>query len=408
MSFIVFLIILVAADWYIFWSVGSMYKDTQGNWKFWLSIIYWSITVGFLGFLLYNFATNGRSIHNSPLVFVRSFFYVIYLCKTLFLLLLLIDDFRRLIVELIRRLFKVAFFPAPARKGLLSKIGFFSSLAAFILFMYGQLMNPYRYKFYRKKIKINNLPDALKGLKILQISDIHAGSFFFDAPLRRAVEMINRESPDLVFFTGDLVNATTAEVLPFIDALSNIKARYGVFSVLGNHDYGDYHRTWNSEADKAANLRAMEEAHQKMGWKLLRNQNQSLNINGTPLVIIGVDNKSAYNRFPNYGDLQVATQGLAPKDFKLLLSHDPSHWDLEVNKAFKDIAVTFSGHTHGCQFGIEIPGFIKWSPIKIMYQQWGGLYEKSGQYLYVNRGLGYVGYAGRVGILPEISVLSLA
>ena len=276
----------------------------------------------------------------------------------------------------------------------------------FFSLTYGMIKNPYNYKVFRVKLPVKNLALDLKGFRIIQISDIHSGSFLFREPVKRAVELINNEEADLVCFTGDLVNNKASEMDQFIEIFREIKSKNGVFSVLGNHDYGNY-EAWPSKEAKTANFERLKEVHQEMGWQLLLNENRKLNIGGSELAVIGVENQSASPRFPQKGDLPKASSNTEQSDFRLLLSHDPSHWNQEVTNSFKNIDLTLSGHTHGMQFGIEIPGFIKWSPIKYVYKQWAGLYQKNNQSLYVNRGLGYLGYPGRVGIMPEITVIEL-
>jgi predicted MPP superfamily phosphohydrolase len=240
----------------------------------------------------------------------------------------------------------------------------------------------------------------------VQISDIHSGSFIFTEPVERSVRMVLDQKPDIVFFTGDLVNALAKEMEPFLKMFSKVKAPLGVYSILGNHDYGDYHH-WDNPEDKHKNFEDLKKMHARLGWKLLLNEHVSIPVKDTSFNVIGVENYSASNRFPKYGDLHLATQDM-PKDvLNVLLSHDPSHWHAQVTNDHPDIHLTLSGHTHGFQFGVEIPGFFKWSPVQYMYPQWAGLYEQSGQYLYVNRGLGYLGYPGRVGILPEITLITL-
>ncbi len=210
----------------------------------------------------------------------------------------------------------------------------------------------------------------------------------------------------MVFFTGDLVNSKTDEITEYLDVFDKIQAKHGVYSVLGNHDYGDYHQ-WDSPEDKQQNFQDMLDAHKKLGWKLLLNENAQIQVGSSNLGIIGVENYSMLMRFPKYGDLAKAYHGIENSGLKILLSHDPSHWNGQVTRSYKDIALTLSGHTHGFQFGIEIPGLIKWSPSQFVYKQWAGLYAENDQYLYVNRGLGFLGYPGRVGILPEITEIIL-
>lgn len=274
-----------------------------------------------------------------------------------------------------------------------------------VLLTYGMLRNKYRYRIFREKVQILNLPPQLKGLKIVQISDIHAGSFTAIEPVLAGVNKIIGEAPDLFFFTGDLVNTVAEEIKPFISVFSKINAKYGVYSIMGNHDYGDYAR-WPTAEAKAKNRSALEAAHADLGWKLLNNENEILNIDGATIAIIGVENFSANQRFSRYGDLKRASAGTQEADIRVCLSHDPSHWSHEILSEYPKIELTLSGHTHGGQFGIELLNW-RWSPVKYFYKYWAGLYQETNQYLYVNRGFGFLGYPGRVGILPEITVLEL-
>jgi predicted MPP superfamily phosphohydrolase len=225
-------------------------------------------------------------------------------------------------------------------------------------------------------------------------------------PVERSVALIMEQKPDIIFFTGDLVNSLAAEMEPFIEVFNKLSAPLGVYSVLGNHDYGDYHN-WEHPEEKKANFTALLDVHKQLGWDLLLNEHRRIDYKSTHFNVIGVENYSANHRFPKYGDLKRATDGMNRDTFNVLLSHDPSHWDDQVTVDHTHIDLTLSGHTHGFQFGVEIPGFWKWSPVQYVYPQWAGLYEKATQYLYVNRGLGYLGYPGRVGILPEITILDL-
>jgi predicted MPP superfamily phosphohydrolase len=288
----------------------------------------------------------------------------------------------------------------------LSQFGIFIGAIPLISLTYGIFRNAYRFQLRQSKIKIDQIPSELIGLKIIQISDIHSGSFLYPEEVNKAVEIINNQSADLVFFTGDLVNNTADEVIPLLPVLSKIKAKYGVYSILGNHDYGDYVR-WENSDKKQENLDRLKLYHKELGWQLLTNENRIVNINGKEIGIIGVENFSTHMRFPKYGKLKESFSGVENTSLKLLLSHDPSHWAHEVITEFKDIAITFSGHTHGFQFGVEIPGIIQWSPIQYVYKQWAGLYKKGNQMLYVNRGLGHLGYPGRVGILPEVTLIEI-
>lgn len=281
--------------------------------------------------------------------------------------------------------------------------------------LYGSLVygfgNKYRYQVKRVKLSYPNLPASFKGLKVVHISDIHSGSFTDKKAVMRGVQKILDEKPDLVLFTGDLVNNVAGEMDDYIDVFSRVKAPMGVYSTLGNHDYGDYVH-WDSPEEKQKNLEQLKEVHRQLGWRLLMNEHVVLEKGSDQIAVIGIENWSAKARFPKYGDLSKAYAGSAAYPFKILLSHDPSHWKAEVITNYSDIDLMLSGHTHGMQFGVEIPG-LKWSPVQYVYKEWAGLYEletggKAGQKLYVNRGYGFLGYPGRVGILPEITVLELS
>ncbi|HEX8517660.1 MAG TPA: metallophosphoesterase [Bacteroidia bacterium] len=272
--------------------------------------------------------------------------------------------------------------------------------------LYGMVKGAFDYKVHRVRVVLPNLPTSFNGFRIVQISDIHSGSFISGTPLETAVKLVNEQNADVVFFTGDLVNNQAVEVEPHMKALSGIKAPMGVFSTLGNHDYGDY-VTWNSKEEKINNLADLKNKHAQMGWRLMMNEHVTLQRGDDKIALIGVENWGGQLNFPKYGDLKKAYAGSENYPVKLLLSHDPSHWSKQVKEEYKDIDITFSGHTHGFQFGIEIPGLIKWSPSQFVYKQWAGLYTEDGQHLYVNRGLGFLGYPGRVGIMPEITVMEL-
>ncbi len=334
-----------------------------------------------------------------------SLLFFAYLSKFFLLLVLMLGNMGGGLVYLIDNIFSSNFY-LQIPEYLSEFVAVFFGLLLFVLLTYGMFRNTYRFKVYRSKIVLDNLPSALNGLKIVQISDIHAGSFRQKEPIKKAIERINQEQADLVFFTGDLVNTFAQEILPFVDVFDKIESRYGVYSILGNHDYGDY-AMWKDPEQKRKNLQLLANTQHKMGWDLLLNEHRILEINDEEIAIIGVENFAGNPRFTRYGNLQKAYQGSSAAALKLLLSHDPSHWNYEVTKDFKDIDVTFSGHTHGGQFGIELGNFIKWSPVKYAYKEWAGLYQKGKQFLYVNRGFGVLGYRGRIGILPEISVIEL-
>jgi uncharacterized protein len=265
--------------------------------------------------------------------------------------------------------------------------------------------NKYRYQIKRIKLKYDDLPAAFAGLKIVHISDIHSGSFTNKEAVLKGVHKIMEEKPDLILFTGDMVNNVADEMSDYMDVFDKLIAPMGVYSTLGNHDYGDYVH-WKNAEDKEANLERLKQVHHSLGWRLLMNEHVVLEKGADKIAVIGIENWSAKARFPKYGNLKKAYEGSELHPFKILMSHDPSHWKAEVLKDYPDINLMLAGHTHGMQFGLEIPGF-KWSPVQYFYKEWAGLYEIASQRLYVNRGFGFIGYPGRSGILPEITVLEL-
>ena len=284
------------------------------------------------------------------------------------------------------------------------RIGFIAALLIFFTMIYGMLFNTYKYQTKKLKLILPGLPDSFDGFKIVQISDLHSGSFLNSKPLTRAVNIINEQKADVVFFTGDLVNGKYEELLPYMGVLEQIKAKYGVYSVFGNHDYGDYNNWQNMEA-KQNNIQKLKEVQKKLGWDLLWDEHRTIEQNGERITIIGVQNCRSRSLI-SYGSLKKATENINYSSVNILLSHDPSLWKKEVIKNFPNIDLTLSGHTHGMQFGIDIAG-IKWSPVQYFYKEWAGLYQNNNQYLYTNRGLGFIGYHGRVGILPEITLIEL-
>jgi len=293
----------------------------------------------------------------------------------------------------------------PSRRKFVSQIGLGVAAIPFFSILYGIFEGKYNFKVIRKAVFFDDLPDSFDGLKVLQLSDIHCGSFDNKEKIKYAIDLINQQDFDVLVFTGDLVNNFAKEMEPWADYFRNIKTpKYGKYSVLGNHDYGEY-AIWKSDADKQKNFEEIKDLHQQIGFKLLLNENVFLEQESDKLAIVGVENWG--HNFKKAGDLNKASADLKEKDFKILLSHDPSHFDLEVKKHPKNFQLTLSGHTHGLQFGIEVPEVFKWSPVQYVYKHWAGLYRDSGKFLYVNRGFGFHAYSGRVGIWPEITVLEL-
>ena len=405
----IFLGLLILFEIYLFTAFRTAARDSSTVWKRFALLSYILITAIFYGTIIIGI-TAGRDFGLGK--FLQG--YSITLFLGFFLMKAIVGSF--LFIEDIYRIGHWAiysFSPKEAgevfsnsRKQFLSRVALVVGTIPVLTLLNGAIRSAYNFKVYTQNVKIKNLPAALKDFHIVQISDLHAGSMIFEKRLVEAVEMINELKPDLVFFTGDMVNTIADEALPFIDILKEIKAKYGVFSVLGNHDYGDYH-DWKNKEDKNANLALLSDIQSKMGFDLLRNENRIINVEGTKLAVIGVENWSNRRYFPAYGKLDEAYKGCSNCAVKLLLSHDPTHWREQVITHYTDIDITFSGHTHGFQFGIEIP-WLKWSPAKYAYPEWAGIYKKAKQYLYVNRGIGHLGYPGRVGILPEISSIKLS
>lgn len=364
--------------------------------------IFWGLSLLAVIYLVINLFEWNEGWSKTAKTYGRSFVFLVYICKVPVVGVLLLDDFRRLITA------GINYFSAPAaydvsRSRFMSTLGLLLGGLPLATLSYGIVRNAYRYQKKRISVPVEGLAPELEGLKIIHISDIHSGSWTRITPVQQAIEMINEEQADLICFTGDLVNNEAKEMLPFVDMFKQLKAKHGVYSVLGNHDYADY-VPWESPEAKQANMEALYATHREMGWDLLRDENRNLQINGQAVSIIGVENWSAAMRFPKKGNLQKAHVG-SEGNCKILLSHDPTHWEAQVQD-YKDIDITLSGHTHGFQFGIEIPG-LRWSPAQYVYKQWAGLYRAGRQHLYVNRGLGFLGYPGRVGILPEVTVLEL-
>ena len=293
----------------------------------------------------------------------------------------------------------------PERRKFVSQVALALAAIPFGSLIYGMTFGKYNYKVIRQQIFFPDLPDEFDGFKITQISDVHSGSFDNPEKINYAIDLVNEQDSDMILFTGDIVNTHAIEMNPWLETFNRIKEhKYGKFSVLGNHDYGEY-IDWKTQEEKDENFKNIKALYGKIGFDLMLNQHQYIHKGNDKIALVGVENWGL--NFKKAGDLNKASEGLTAKEFKILMSHDPSHWDAEINKHPKDFHLTLSGHTHGLQFGIEIPGFLKWSPAQFVYEQWAGLYEKTGKYIYVNRGFGFHAYPGRVGIMPEITVLEL-
>jgi uncharacterized protein len=395
--------VLLCLDFYAFEAVKTITRDSSQPVKQLVTWVYWAIPVGLIGFMLLG-AIGGIELSKPTAAIFRGAIFMVYLGKFVIAITLFGGDLYRGITLGATKLFAEQPY-LPSRSKFLATTSLFLGLVPAVTLTYGILKNKYNYRIHRHKIAVKGLPKAMEGLRMVQISDIHSGTFTESEPLKKAIELINGENPDLVFFTGDLINSRADEMKPLMHVFDKIVSKHGIFSILGNHDYGDYDR-WETPALKAQNFDNLVATHQKLGWQLLRNEHRVIDILGGKLGLIGVENYSTMAQFPKYGDLGIATAGMPATDFRVLLSHDPTHWSAKV-EGKTDINLTLSGHTHGFQFGIEIPGYFRWSPSQYAYKQWAGLYKSAEQYIYVNRGFGMLGYPGRVGILPEITVLEL-
>jgi predicted MPP superfamily phosphohydrolase len=412
---IISLAIFAVLEYYCFVAISVAMRNNNNTSRYsvfgvyiLLSILVW---ICMFTFRSWNLAEWNPSLRILVISFVLGFL----AAKVLVATFMLLDDLRRVITWTIRQL--SGFFPQTPKDPIeiprgISRSSFIARMAilagGLLLggFLYGP-SNRYRYQLTRNKIPLPKLPDAFKGLKIVQISDIHSGSFDNHEAVAHGVSLIMKEQPDIILFTGDLVNNLATEIEPYMDIFSRLKAPLGVYSTLGNHDYGDY-VDWPSSAAKVENLEKLKQHHADMGWKLMMNEHVILEKGGQKIALLGVENWSAMARFPKHGNLEMAYAGLTEQDIpvKILMSHDPTHWDAQIRPHYKDIDLTLSGHTHGMQFGIKL-SWMKWSPVQYVYKQWAGLYREGDQYLNVNVGYGFLGYPGRLGILPEISVIEL-
>ena len=407
MTFVFFLIAFLLIDLYVFQAVLNVSKSWPSPWKGVSRYSFWVPTILCGAALCWWTFSDPYKISAGMRNWILTGLFATYFSKLFGVVFLLIDDGQRL-VRWIARYFSKQ--PANALPGeIISRSEFLMNAALvattvpFGAMAYGIISGAHDYRVKHISIKLPNLPKAFDGVRIAQVSDIHSGSFFNKTAVKGGVEMVMKEKPDIIFFTGDLVNNEADEVKEYIDVFNKLRAPLGVFSVTGNHDYGDY-KNWDSKEAKQQNFKDLIEAHRLLGFDLLMNENRVIEQGGDRISILGIENWGG-GRFAKYGKLDQAYAGTeAP--VKILLSHDPSHWDAQVRPSYKDIDLMLSGHTHGFQFGVEIGGF-KWSPSQYAYKQWAGLYQEENQYLYVNRGFGYLGYPGRVGMPPELTIIEL-
>lgn len=398
----IFLLFLGLIDWYAYQAVKTGLGASLPT-----RLIYWGLSGGMWIFLLVLVASFDRQSgpHDALFKWYAGALILLLVPKLILIIAMTGEDVLRFLGGLVQKIKggQGAFWPE--RRRVVSLIGLGLAAIPFAGILHGIWKGRYNYRVIRKTLYFPDLPPAFDGLRITQISDIHSGSFDNRQKIRYGIDLINAQKSDLLLFTGDLVNNRAGEMEPWIKEFKRLKAPLGKYSILGNHDYGDYVE-WESPEAKEANMRRLYAIEAELGFDLLRNENRRLSRGSDSIRLAGVENWGG-GGFAKYGDLNKAVQDLAPGDFTILLSHDPSHFDYQVVKHRQPIQLTLSGHTHGMQFGIEIPGWVKWSPVKYRYPRWAGLYEEAGRKLYVNRGFGFLAFPGRVGIWPEITVLEL-
>ncbi len=400
LRWIIALIVLGAIDFYAFQAIKTVFK------KRWIRILYTSLSVCIIIAFVYFVGVQRKGVLEPPANYVLGVFLSFLLAKIILIFFLFSEDLLRGVYGVFKK-FKseqqTNFLPS--RRKFVSNIALGVAAIPFSSLLYGMVYGKYNYKVFKYTLTFDDLPEAFNGYTITQISDIHSGSLDNFEKVSYAMQLINEQQSDVILFTGDLVNNKTSEINPWKNLFSKLKAKDGVFSVMGNHDYGDYIK-WKSPEEMLENLQKFYKAHKEMGWTLLLNQHHYIYKGNSKIALVGVENWGE-NGFKKAGDIKRASAGLSKNDFKIVMSHDPSHWKSIIKKHAKNFQLTLSGHTHGMQFGIEIPGWIKWSPIKYRYENWAGIYTYKNRYINVNRGLGFLGYPGRVGISPEITVIKL-
>jgi uncharacterized protein len=401
MRAIIPLLILFIIELYAFFAIKTVVKNK------WIVIGYITFSLAIFIFIIYNLFTFERG--NGQSKYMQYFLGLVlinFIPKFLITFILLSEDIIRVFEGTYHYFFSkntTSFFHE--RRSFVSKIALGLAAVPFLSFLYGMTVGKYNFRVIKRQLFFPDLPDSFDGFTLTQISDIHSGSFDNKEKIEYAIDLINAQKTDVLLFTGDIVNALATEMDPWIETFQRIREpKYGKFSVLGNHDYGTYIR-WNSQKEEDENFEAIKKIHDKIDFKLLLNEQVKIKKDNEEINLVGVENWG--RKFGERGDLKKASEGLSKSDFKILMSHDPSHWNEKVQHDDLHYQLTLSGHTHGLQFGIEIPGLIKWSPVQYVYKQWAGLYENLGRYIYVNRGFGFHAYPGRVGIMPEITVLEL-
>jgi predicted MPP superfamily phosphohydrolase len=404
---IIISILLILIDIYIYRAIRSVSWKWKGQKHLSFTYIWWGYTFLLIAGVFISIFFNIKFLLRSIILVV---FFLTFVSKIFILPFLIADDLRRLMLWISRKLKGQKIIEQNKTDGIprsefLIKAGTLVAAIPLASLTYGVVSSAYDYRVKRRTLYLPNLPKAFDGIKLGQLSDIHSGSFYDRKAVIGGVDMLLKEKPDMVFFTGDLVNNVASEMYEYQDIFSKVKAPLGVFSVLGNHDYGDYHYGQGPSAAKIKNLADIKQTHKNMGWNLLLNENRRLKIDGDELAILGIENWGV-GRFAKYGRMDLAVKDIDDVPVKLLLSHDPSHWRAQVLPEYPQIDAMFSGHTHGMQFGLVTDKF-QWSPAQYVYKEWAGHYKEGLQQLYVNVGYGFLGYPGRVGILPEITIFEL-
>lgn len=376
----------------------------------WLLISYQIISLLLFVFIIYSFTQFDRSVgQTKQTMFTMGLMLLVYVPKIVITLVLLGEDIFRAGVGIVNYFIEnpntTTNSVIPSRRKFVSQLAVGLAAVPFLSLIYGIFEGRYNFKVFKQTVFFPDLPDAFDGFRITQISDVHSGSFDNPEKISYAIDLVNEQNSDMILFTGDIVNTHATEMHPWLETFNKIKEpKYGKYSVLGNHDYGEY-VTWPSEEKKEENFEAIKKIYGQIGFQLLLNEHTYIQKGDDKIALVGVENWG--HNFKKAGDLNKASQNVHQDDFKVLMSHDPSHWEYEIKNHPKNFHLTLSGHTHGMQFGIEIPGYFKWSLAQYVYKQWAGLYENAGRYVYVNRGFGFHAYPGRVGIMPEITVIEL-
>ena len=404
---IIISILLIIIDIYIYRAIRSVSWKWKEQKHLLFAYIWWGYTFLLIAGVFVSIFFNIKFLLRSIILVV---FFVTFVSKIFILPFLIADELRRIAIWIKRKFNRkeentINKEKSIPRSEFLIKAGTLVAAIPLASLSYGVFSSAYDYRVKRRTLYLPNLPKAFDGIKLGQLSDIHSGSFYDRKAVIGGVDMLLKEKPDMIFFTGDLVNNVASEMYEYQDIFSKVKAPLGVFSVLGNHDYGDYHYGQGTSAAKIKNLADVKKTHKNMGWDLLLNENRRLKIDGEEIAILGIENWGV-GRFAKYGRMDLAIKDIDEVPIKLLLSHDPSHWRAQVLPEYPQIDAMFSGHTHGMQFGLVTEKF-QWSPAQYIYKEWAGLYKQGLQQLYVNVGYGFLGYPGRVGILPEITIFEL-